>query len=222
VGVAEALGQSPTGLDRDDFIVVPLGAMRGRLVKSSSGSVGMLMISVVDAESVEQVKAEVTAALRDRHHIRPDDPADFRVLDQAQLVETMSKSTEILTMVLVALASISLLVGGVGVMNIMLVSVAERRREIGVCLAIGAEGGQVAMQFLVESVVLALGGGLLGAALGVAASWIIPALLGWSAHVSVSAIILGLLTSMLTGVLFGFFPAMRASRLDPVEAIRGS
>jgi putative ABC transport system permease protein len=206
------------GADQDDGVVMPLRAVQRRL--SGNQDVGRIVVQVRPGASIDAVKAQLTALLRERRRLGPDQDDDFRVMDMRQLAETLTGTTRILTALLGAVAAVSLLVGGIGIMNIMLVSVTERTREIGIRLAIGALEREVLLQFLIEAVVLSAAGGLVGIALATAASVGLAGLMGvpylFDPGVNAGAF----LFSAAIGVVFGYFPARRAARLDPIEALR--
>ena len=183
-------------------------------------NVNQIVVSARSAGEVQQAIEEITALLRERHHIRPNMPEDFTIRDMTEMVRTMSSTTELMTTLLLIVAAISLVVGGVGIMNIMLVSVTERTREIGLRMAVGAQSGDILHQFLMEAIVLCLIGGAIGIALGRATSVLVRLIKHWPTAVSVGAIIVAVAVSALVGVLFGFYPAWKASRLDPIDALR--
>ena len=218
IGLLRAKGQSAMGSDQDDVIVVPLRTAQRRL--SGTQDVGSILVSVRDNASIDAARDQVARLMRERRHIGEREDDNFRVLDTRQIAETLTGATRILTALLGAVAAVSLLVGGIGIMNIMLVSVTERTREIGIRLAIGALERDVLLQFLIEAVVLASIGGLIGIALATAASILlagamqVPYLFGPGINV------LAFLFSAAIGVIFGYFPARRAARLDPIEALR--
>jgi putative ABC transport system permease protein len=218
IGLLRAKGQSAMGSDQDDVIVVPLRTVQRRL--SGTQDVGSILVSVRDNASIDAARDQVARLMRERRHIGEREDDNFRVLDTRQIAETLTGATRILTALLGAVAAVSLLVGGIGIMNIMLVSVTERTREIGIRLAIGALERDVLLQFLIEAVVLASIGGLIGIALATAASILlagamqVPYLFGPGINV------LAFLFSAAIGVIFGYFPARRAARLDPIEALR--
>jgi putative ABC transport system permease protein len=220
VGLHAPLGVSPVGVDFDDTVLMPVGTMRARVVQLHGDSLTGVLVSAVDQDSIGDVEHDVTELLRERHGVGKNETADFHILNQAQLVHGQSRSYDLLTMLLEAVAAISLFVGGVGVTNVMLVSVAERKREIGICLAIGAGPGQIALQFLVEAITLSLVGGLLGLLIGVAGSAILAAQYEWTTYLDVPTLSIGMAASLITGVVFGFVPALRAARLDPITAMR--
>ena len=218
VGVLQAKGQSGMGQDQDDLVVVPLRTFQRRIAGSTG--VGLLQISVRDGASTDAAVADVQRVMRERRHVSALERDDFQVMDLKELARTLTGTTELLTALLGAVAAVSLLVGGIGIMNIMLVSVTERTREIGIRLAIGALAREVLAQFLVEAVVLSSFGGLVGVVLALFASWGLTALLGVPFVFMPGAIALAFAFSAAIGVGFGYFPARNAARLDPIEALR--
>ena len=218
VGVLGSKGQAAMGLDQDDVVVMPVVTVQRRLTGSTR--VNTLLVSMKPGSDSAHLKSAIGQLLRERRKLGPNDDDNFNVLDTQQLAETLSGTTALLTSLLGAVAAVSLLVGGIGIMNIMLVSVTERTREIGIRLAIGALEKQVLTQFLVESVVLALFGGLIGivTGLGLAAAASIAMEMPFAADPRVVAY--AFLVSAAIGVVFGYFPARRAARLDPIEALR--
>ena len=183
-------------------------------------NVNQIVVAARSGPEVKEAIEEITALLRERHHIRPDMPEDFTIRDMTEMVRTMSSTTELMTTLLLIVAAISLVVGGVGIMNIMLVSVTERTREIGLRMAVGAQSSDILHQFLMEAIVLCLIGGAIGIALGRATSVLVRLIKHWPTVVSLGAIIVAVAVSALVGVLFGFYPAWKASRLDPIDALR--
>jgi ABC-type antimicrobial peptide transport system permease subunit len=183
-------------------------------------NVNQIVVSARSGGEVQSAIEEITALLRERHHIRRDMPEDFTIRDMTEMAKTMSSTTELMTTLLLIVAAISLVVGGVGIMNIMLVSVTERTREIGLRMAVGAQPGDILHQFLMEAIVLCLIGGAVGIALGRATSVLVRLIKHWPTAVSLGAIIVAVAVSALVGVLFGFYPAWKASRLDPIDALR--
>jgi ABC-type antimicrobial peptide transport system permease subunit len=183
-------------------------------------NVNQIVVAARSAGEVQSAIEEITALLRERHHIRPGMPEDFTIRDMTEMVRTMSSTTELMTTLLLIVAAISLVVGGVGIMNIMLVSVTERTREIGLRMAVGAQSGDILHQFLMEAIVLCLIGGAIGIALGRATSVLVRLIKHWPTVVSLGAIVVAVAVSALVGVLFGFYPAWKASRLDPIDALR--
>ena len=218
VGLLASKGQGAMGMDQDDTIVVPVNTAQRRITGSTR--VNTLLVSMKDGSDAERVKAGITELLRERRKLGPNEDDNFNVLDTQQVAETLSGTTRLLTSLLGAVAAVSLLVGGIGIMNIMLVSVTERTREIGLRLAIGAMEREVLAQFLIESVVLAALGGLIGLALATAASFGISALLNVPYEFQPGINLLAFAFSAAIGVVFGYVPARRAARLDPIEALR--
>lgn len=220
IGVLRSKGQSPFGEDQDDRVLTPIGTFRARLVPSAPGRVQSLIAQASDEQTVDRAVQQINQLLRQRHGIDPDDEPDFSVRTQAEIRKANEQSFAIITGILSAIAGISLVVGGIGVMNVMLVSVTERTREIGIRLAIGASEADILLQFLVEAIVLSLLGGILGLAVGLGANAVLAFSLGWTFSVPPSAIALAIATSGSVGVVFGFLPARRAAKLDPIDALR--
>ena len=217
VGILQAKGSTgPTS--QDDQILIPYTTAQDEFVPGDT--VRTIGISVASADQIDTVKAEITTLLESRHNIAVGGTDDFTIADQAQLLTTVGGVSDLLTLLLAGIASISLLVGGIGIMNIMLVSVRERTREIGIRKAIGARGRDILAQFLVEALVLSLLGGLIGIALGVALSALIGQLAGWGFVFSPVTPLVAVLFSLLVGVVFGVWPARQAARLDPIVALR--
>jgi putative ABC transport system permease protein len=218
IGLLEARGQSSMGTDQDDVVLLPLRAFHRRLAGNTD--IGTIAISAQDGVDTSKVQADVERLLRERRNIARGQEDDFSVRDLRQLAQTVAGTTAMLTGLLGAVAAVSLLVGGIGIMNIMLVSVTERTREIGIRLAIGALESQVLMQFLVEAVVLSLFGGLLGILLGLGLAWLATKGLDVPFLIDPTIVLVAFGFSALVGVVFGYFPARRAARLDPIEALR--
>jgi putative ABC transport system permease protein len=218
IGLLEAKGQSSFGTDQDDIIIVPIRAFHRRLAGNTD--VARIYVSAKDGVDTARVQADIERLLRERRNIAPGEEDDFSVRDMEQIVQATAGATTVLTGLLGAVAAVSLLVGGIGIMNIMLVSVTERTREIGIRLAIGAVEGQVLLQFLVEAVMLSLFGGLIGVLGGLALAGLGTARLGVPFLLDPTIILVAFGFSALVGVLFGYFPARRAARLDPIEALR--
>lgn len=221
IGTLTARGQSGPGQDQDDMVYIPLSTAQ----KKVSGSqflnmVNMLMLQAYDAESTYTSQSEITALLRQRHNLGLNKDDDFSIMNLTQFMEMMQSSTKVMTVLLGSIASISLLVGGIGIMNIMLVSVTERTREIGIRMAIGAKRWDIRWQFLTEALILSLIGGLIGVAIGIACVYIVPLFTSVSAVLSTFYIVLPFSFSGMVGLLFGFFPAYKASLLNPINALR--
>jgi putative ABC transport system permease protein len=221
VGVLASRGQSSVGQDQDDLIVVPITTAQRRLVRSSqAGSVGTAFIQARDASMMDSTISEVGALLRQRHRIEGGREDDFELRNLSELLDNLAQSTKVMSLLLGSVASISLLVGGIGIMNIMLVSVTERTREIGIRMAIGARARDIRLQFLLEALLLSLSGGFLGILLGFSASRGVSALLNWPTSVSTGAIAMATGFSAFVGAFFGFYPAWKASLLRPIDALR--
>jgi putative ABC transport system permease protein len=218
IGLMKAKGQSSMGSDQDDTVVMPLRTVQRRL--SGSQDINRLTISVKAGSSIDAVKDQLNQLLRERRNISENEDDDFRVMDTRQIAETLTSTTKILTMLLGAVAAVSLLVGGIGIMNIMLVSVTERTREIGIRLAIGALEREVLLQFLIEAVVLSSLGGLIGIAIATVASIFLAGLMEVPYLFGPSINLLSFFFSAAIGVIFGFFPARRAAGLNPIDALR--
>jgi putative ABC transport system permease protein len=218
VGVLQSKGQNTMGMDQDDIVVIPLRTHQRRI--SGSTDVGMFQVKVQDGASTTKASGEITLLLRERRHLAESDEDNFHVMDTKEISTMMTSTTELLTALLSAVAAVSLLVGGIGIMNIMLVSVTERTREIGIRLAIGALEREVLVQFLVESMVLSSLGGVTGIVLALLASLWIAGAMSVPFILNPLIITVAFLFSALVGVAFGYFPALKAARLDPIDALR--
>jgi putative ABC transport system permease protein len=218
IGLLEAKGQSMIGQDQDDLVVLPLKTFHRRI--SGNQDVSMIQVSVQEGESTERVQRDIERLMRERRHISANEEDDFNVMDMKEIARMLTTTTQVLTALLGMVAAVSLLVGGIGIMNIMLVSVTERTREIGIRLAIGALEREVMMQFLVEAVVLSSFGGIVGILIALTGSIGLSRLLNFPFVFNPGIVTIAFLFSAVVGVIFGYFPALKAARLDPIEALR--
>ena len=214
VGVLEAKGFNLFGQDQDDTVVIPYTSHMKRVSRRTF--VNSILIQAASAGSIAKIQQDITEAMSLRHR----GEQDFTVRTQLELAQAMTATSKVMSILLAAIASVSLIVGGIGIMNIMLVSVTERTREIGIRMAVGARGGDILVQFLVEAVTLSLIGGLIGIGLGVGASKIVSSIMDWPTLTPVSWVVIASLSSGLVGIVSGFYPAWKASKLDPIEALR--
>jgi putative ABC transport system permease protein len=218
IGLLKSKGQSAMGQDQDDVVIMPLRTVQRRL--TGSQDIGRLLVSVAEGASIDDTKEQITLLMRERRKIDENEDDDFRVMDTRQITQTLTSTTRILTLLLAAVAAVSLLVGGIGIMNIMLVSVTERTREIGTRLAIGALEREVLLQFLIEAVVLSSLGGLVGIALATVASVALARLMNVPYDFDPGINLLSFGFAAAIGVIFGYFPARRAAGLNPIDALR--
>ena len=218
IGVLKEKGENAFGSDQDDVILAPYTTVQKRIMAITY--IQNIYASAIDESSTEPATAEITQILRTSHKLTPADEDDFSVRTQAELINTFSSTSELLTVLLTAIAGISLIIGGIGIMNIMYVSVTERTKEIGLRMSIGAKGIDILMQFLIEAILISITGGIIGVLLGIGATKVITSLLSWPTLVSESSILLSFAVCAITGVFFGYYPAQKASRLDPIEALR--
>ena len=218
VGVMVRKGQDAQGRDQDDTALAPYSSVQKKILGSERVSVAY--VSAISQEATFTAQEQITELLRQRHNLGGNEPNDFTVRNMTDIAEAANETNSIMTMLLASIASVSLLVGGIGIMNIMLVSVTERTREIGIRMAIGARSSAVRTQFLIESVVLSLTGGMVGILLGVLVSFLIPQMLGWPTMVSSPAIVGSVVFSAAVGIFFGYYPARKAAALDPIDALR--
>jgi putative ABC transport system permease protein len=221
IGVLSHKGQSGPGHDHDDTIMVPLTTAQKRLFGMQfPGMVRGIAIQIRDLELMKEAEYQINALLRQRHRIPPNEENDFSVRNLTEVMAGAEESANVMSLLLGAIASISLIVGGIGIMNIMLVSVTERTREIGIRIAVGAKSRDILLQFLIESLVLSLIGGGLGIAIGIGGTYVLSNLTQWPTLISIRAILLSFLFAASVGVFFGFYPARKASLLNPIEALR--
>jgi putative ABC transport system permease protein len=224
IGVLAPKGQNSMDQDQDDAIMVPLSTLRNRIWGGDATSrlkrVGSISVKVRDGQDMKAVEQSITDLLRQRFKVGEDAEAPFVVKNLTEILQAQEESSRVMTLLLAAVAGISLLIGGIGIMNIMLVSVTERTREIGLRMAVGARGRDILAQFLIEAVTLSVIGGAVGVALGAAATWGVGAFAGWQVSLSGGAVLLAVVFSGAVGVFFGFYPARRASKLLPIQALR--
>lgn len=218
IGVLEEKGESNFGQDQDDIIIAPYTTVQKRIL--AIDYIQSIVASAVSEEEAEAAVDEITTILREQHHIGSNDDDDFNVFSMDELISTFSSTSEMLTVLLVAIASISLLIGGIGIMNIMYVSVKERTREIGLRMAVGAKGADILLQFLIEAVLISVTGGIIGVLLGFGATLFIQGVLGWPTIITPYSVIISFAVCAITGIFFGWYPARKASALDPISALR--
>ena len=218
IGVLETKGENAFGQDQDDIVLAPFTTVQKRILAITY--IQNIYVSSISESSTDSASAELSDILRISHKLKPADPDDFLIRTQAELIKTFSSTSALLTILLTVIAGISLIIGGIGIMNIMLVSVTERTKEIGLRMSIGARGIDILMQFLIEAIVISITGGLLGVLLGMGAAQTVTWLLKWPTHISQSSVIISFLICAFTGVFFGYYPALKASKLDPIEALR--
>jgi putative ABC transport system permease protein len=218
VATLQPKGLSLSGQDQDDTVILPFTTAQ----KKIKGITWLddILCSAVSADSVKIAGQEATALLRDRHHLRPDEEDDFNIRNPEDVIQAQLDASKTLTILLIAIASVSLLVGGIGIMNVMLVSVTERTREIGVRVAVGATEQAIQLQFLGESIMLSLVGGAAGVLFGILGSYLVGQTLKWPIEMSLESILVAALFSIAVGMFFGYYPARKASLLDPIEALR--
>ena len=218
VGVLAAKGQDQQGRDQDDVAFAPFTTVQKKIL--GRDRIQIAYVSAISQDATYTAQSQITDLLRQRHKLTANEPDDFTVRNMTDIAEAANETSKTMTILLACIAGVSLLVGGIGIMNIMLVSVTERTREIGIRMAIGARSSAVRSQFLIESIVLSLTGGAIGIILGVVLSLVIPAFLGWPTLVSMMAIVGSVLFSAAVGIFFGYYPARKAASLDPIEALR--
>jgi len=222
VGTLVPKGQSPTGQDQDDVILMPISTAKKKVIGTSQANyaaVGSILVQAREGRSGD-VQEQMKALLRQRHHLQSNEDDDFTIRNMEEVFQAQETSARVMSILLAAIASVSLIVGGIGIMNIMLVSVSERTREIGLRQAVGAKTRDILSQFLIEAVTLSILGGAIGIVLGIAASVLISYFARWSTVISLGSIVVAFLFSALVGVSFGFYPARKAAYMDPIEALR--
>ena len=221
VGILERKGQNAMGMDQDDGLYIPLSAFQTRMQRGLGKFVpGRISVSAVSPEAIPRVRQEIGQLLRERHRLGPDDEDDFSTSSMAEMTSMLTSTQDTMTLLLSAIALVSLVVGGIGVMNIMLVSVTERTREIGIRMAVGAQPADIMMQFLVEALVLSAIGGALGVLFGVGLGQVIAPKFGWIMETKTQVVLIALGVSAGVGIVFGLYPARKASQLDPIDALR--
>ena len=218
IGVLDKKGYNTMGQDQDDLALVPYTTVMKRVL--ATDYLQGIQASAVDEAQTDRTIEEITSILRAQHKLRDGEEDNFTIRSMQELSEMISSTSSMMTVLLAAVAGISLLVGGIGIMNIMIVSVTERTREIGLCMSIGATGRDIMMQFLIEAVIISVTGGLLGIFLGGVATWLISVIARWPVEISAISVILSFMVCTVIGIIFGFYPAAKASNLDPIEAIR--
>jgi putative ABC transport system permease protein len=218
IGVLSDKGENAFGQDQDDIILAPYSTVQKRILAITY--IQNIYASAVNENSTELATAELTDILRTSHKLKQGSDDDFTVRTQAELISTFSSTSQLLTVLLTAIAGISLVIGGIGIMNIMYVSVTERTKEIGLRMSIGARGIDILLQFLIEAILISITGGIIGVLLGIAASNLVTVFLSWPTLISESSVLLSFMVCAITGVFFGYYPAQKASRLDPIEALR--
>jgi len=218
IGVLAQKGENAFGQDQDDIIITPYTTVQQRI--TSTIHYNQVYAAALNENVTTAATAEIAMIMRESHRLKPEETSDFVVETQAELISTFSATSQLLTVLLTAIAGISLVIGGIGIMNIMYVSVTERTREIGLRMAIGAVDADILTQFLIEAILISITGGIIGVGLGIASAKLVTIFLAWPTLVSQSSIILSFLICAITGVFFGYYPALKASRLDPIEALR--
>ncbi|HEU4686352.1 MAG TPA: ABC transporter permease [Nitrospira sp.] len=220
IGILSPKGQSVTGQDQDDLVVLPFSTAERKVLGTQFlGTVGVILVATQTRHEIPAVVDDIKELLRARHHIHPSDEDDFTIRTMEDIAKTMAGTSRTMMLMLMGIASISLLVGGIGIMNILLVSVTERTKEIGLRMAVGAKRAHILLQFLVEAIIMTAIGGLLGVAFGIGSARLLTKLIGWPTIVNVQVITTAFLFSMIVGIFFGLYPANKASKLNPIEAL---
>lgn len=218
IGVLESKGTNSMGMDQDDVVLAPYTTVMKRIL--AIDYIHGIFASATDEDNTDATMEEITSMLRDRHKIKDGAENDFEIRSQQELSEMMNSTSDMMTVLLACIAGISLLVGGIGIMNIMYVSVTERTREIGLRMSIGARGIDILSQFLIEAVIISITGGVIGILIGTIASWLVNTLASWPVYIQAYSVVLSFAVCTATGVFFGWYPARKAANLDPIEAIR--
>jgi putative ABC transport system permease protein len=218
IGLIVAKGQNAWGQDQDDIVIAPFNTVQVRMLTVQY--IQSIMLSATSEKQIPEATDEVTQVLKERHRLGPSEDPDFSIRSQADIASMATATSSILTALLASIASISLLVGGIGIMNIMLVSVTERTREIGIRMGVGARGRDVLLQFLIEALMISLIGGFLGVGVGITASGVIASVMNWPVTITVQSIVLSFLFSTAIGIFFGWYPARKAAGLNPIDALR--
>ena len=218
IGILDEKGYNTMGQDQDNMALAPYTTVMKRIL--ATDYLQGIQASAVDEEKTEETIAEITDILRTQHKLREDEDNNFTIRSMQELAEMISTTSQMMTVLLAAVAGISLLVGGIGIMNIMIVSVTERTREIGLRMSIGARGRDIMMQFLIEAIIISVTGGIIGILLGAFTTWMISAIARWPVMIDPSSVVLSFVVCTAIGIIFGFYPAAKASNLDPIEAIR--
>lgn len=218
IGVMQPLGQSPSGKDLDDIVIIPYTTFQKRI--SGDNNIESISVSVRNSNDLEEAETQILELLRNRHELERGRVTDFYIRSQQNIIDRIFTISRIMSILLASVASISLIVGGIGIMNIMLVSVRERTKEIGIRMAVGAKEKDILIQFLMESVLLSLTGGLIGVVVGIIISIIASFAMQWPVVISTGAMILAILFALIIGVFFGIYPASKASKMEPIDALR--
>lgn len=218
IGVLESKGTNSMGMDQDDVVIAPYTTVMKRIL--AIDYIQGIFASAVDENRTEETIDEITEVLRERHKIQPGADDDFDIRSQQELSQMMNSTSDMMTVLLACIAGISLLVGGIGIMNIMYVSVTERTREIGLRMSIGARGIDILSQFLIEAVIISVSGGIIGIVVGCVATWLVNLIAHWPVYIQMYSVLLSFAVCTITGIFFGWYPAKKAANLDPIEAIR--